>query len=66
MEEDQDGEDGMAMDVDGVNPVAGLDAKALEVLKGSLESLPRLPTKTVRIFLSSTFSGVFSVCMIQP
>ena len=30
-----------------------------EVLRGSMSNLPAMPTNTVRIFLSSTFSGLY-------
>ena len=33
------------------------DPKMQAILMGSLTELPAMPTKTVRIFLSSTFSG---------
>ena len=36
---------------------AGLDAKALRILQGCMKDLPSLPSNTIRIFLSSTFSG---------
>ena len=35
-----------------------LDAKTMEVLRGSAKELPPRQTSTVRIFLSSTFSGI--------
>ena len=35
----------------------GYDAIVIRVLQGSLGDLPPIPSKTVRIFLSSTFSG---------
>ncbi len=44
-------------DDEGSSRVAGLEAKALLVLKGCMEDLPPLPSNTVRIFLSSTFAG---------
>ena len=34
-----------------------LDAKTKQVVQGSFKDLPQRPTSTVRIFLSSTFSG---------
>ena len=40
-----------------VSPPVGLDHKALEVFRGSLTDLPKMSTNTIRIFLSSTFSG---------
>ena len=38
---------------------AGIDERALPVLRGSLDQLPALPSRIVRIFTSSTFTGVF-------
>lgn len=62
---DEEEEQDMEVEQDS-NPYVGLDARAMEILKGCLEDLPRLPTKTVRIFLSSTFSGtVFDIKQIK-
>ena len=36
---------------------SGLDERVLPVLRGSLEDLPALPSRIVRIFISSTFTG---------
>ena len=33
------------------------DPRALSIFRGCLTNIPKLPTNTVRIFLSSTFSG---------
>ena len=38
---------------------AGIDERALPVLRGSLDQLPALPSRIVRIFTSSTFTGAF-------
>ena len=51
-----------AEDNQGANPWAPrqkfiLDAKTKQVVQGSFKDLPQRPTSTVRIFLSSTFSG---------
>ena len=47
---------------EGANPWAPrqkliLDNKTKQVLQGAFNDLPQRPTSTVRIFLSSTFSG---------
>lgn len=42
---------------DAQNAQAGYDVVMLKVIEGSLEDLPAMPSNTVRIFLSSTFTG---------
>ncbi len=40
-------------------PTPKIDEKTMQVLCGSFRDLPPRPTSTVRIFLSSTFSGTY-------
>ncbi len=59
---DDDDEEGEAVDSGvSVRLVSGrlehIDAAIVRVLTGSFKELPPRPTSTVRIFLSSTFSG---------
>ena len=52
-------EDGMGMGEVSEQTLAPniTDPNTLQVMKGSFHNTPLLPTNTVRIFLSSTFSG---------
>ena len=37
----------------------------MDVLRGSIQDLPHLPSNTVRIFLSSTFSGMLLLSLFN-
>jgi len=41
--------------------VNSVRAAVVPVLEGNLDKLPTMPSRTVRVFLSSTFSGLFTV-----
>ena len=38
---------------------------AMEIFRGKMEELPVMPSNTVRIFLSSTFSGLWQISSIN-
>ena len=53
--------------------VNAVRAAVVPVLEGNLDKLPTMPSRTVRVFLSSTFSGLFTVqpsarcrCLVTP
>ena len=57
---DADDDDDAGPDDEADTAFSSLPADAQRVLHGDMEDLPPMPSNTVRIFLSSTFSGLFT------